>query len=57
MLPYSLNEVSYTDTHTLVFSGHIDFMSLILTKIMNIKENYKPLLNTLISNFEKVQII
>ena len=55
MLPNSLKEVScththtQTDTHTLVFPGHINFMSVLLTKTISMKENYKPLLDTLIS--------
>ena len=59
MLPYSLKEVSSTHTHIHThkhththththtqqfFSEYINFMSVLLTKIMNTKENYKPLL-------------
>ena len=35
---------THTHTHTPVFSGYKNFMSVLLTKIMNMKENYKPLL-------------
>ena len=57
MLRCSLKEVSCTHTHThthtnththghthtytLVFSGYINFMSVLLTKIINMKENFK----------------
>ena len=50
MLPYSLKGVSctrthtHTHTHTPVFSGYINSMSVLVTKIINMKENYKPLL-------------
>ena len=60
MLPYSLKGVSCTHAHTHththththshtqrntpVFSGYINFMSALLTKIINMKEGYKPLL-------------